>query len=129
VIINDDTTFLGLMRELLEEEENYEVLICHEWDAAYEFIKREKPDLVIQDVRIGGEEHGWTIVNLLTLDPETRSIPLIVCSAAIDSLQEHEELLSQYKIRTLAKPFDLDTLLAAVQQVIADNTLETTTEA
>jgi DNA-binding response OmpR family regulator len=117
-IINDDTTFLDLMRDLLETEENFEVLICREWDHAYEFVKREQPDLVIQDIRIGGEEHGWTILNLLTLDPETRAIPIIVCSAAIQSLHEHQEMLSKFGIRALPKPFDLDTLLSTIEGMI-----------
>src|SRR5579859_2190824 len=98
-VINDDTTFLELMRQLLEEEENYEVLICREWSSVYDFVKAQRPDLVIQDIRIGGEEHGWTILNLLTLDPETRPMPMIVCSAAIQSLHEHQEWLSQYGVR------------------------------
>jgi DNA-binding NtrC family response regulator len=117
-IINDDTTFLDLMRDLLETEENFEVLICREWDHAYEFVKREHPDLVIQDIRIGGEEHGWTILNLLTLDPETRPIPTIVCSAAIQSLHEHQEMLSKFGIQALPKPFDLDTLLSTIEGMI-----------
>src|SRR6266852_5121961 len=118
-VINDDTTFLDLMRELLEEEGNYEVLICREWDSAYQFVKDEQPDLVIQDIRIGGEEHGWTILNLLTLDPATRSIPMIVCSAAIYSLHEHQEMLSKFGIQALPKPFDLDTLLQTIEDSLA----------
>ena len=119
-VINDDTTFLDLMRELLEEEGNYEVLICREWDSAYQFVKQAQPDLVIQDIRIGGEEHGWTILNLLTLDPATRPIPMIVCSAAIQSLHEHQDLLSTYGIRVLPKPFDLDTLLRTIEETLPD---------
>jgi DNA-binding NtrC family response regulator len=118
-VINDDTVFLDLMKELLEQEEHYEVFICKEWDGAYEFVRDHTPDLVIQDIRIGGEEHGWTILNLLTLDPHTRPIPIIVCSAAIQSLHEHQEWLSQYGIRALPKPFDLDTLLETVEEMIA----------
>jgi CheY-like chemotaxis protein len=118
-VINDDTTFLELMRQLLEDEENYEVLICREWNSVYEFVKAQRPDLVIQDIRIGGEEHGWTILNLLTLDPETRPIPLIVCSAAMQSLQEHQDLLSKYGIRVLPKPFDLDALVSLVEEALA----------
>ena len=118
-VINDDTLFLDLMRDLLEQEENYEVLICKEWDNAYQFIRDQRPDLIIQDIRIGGEEHGWTILNLLTLDPETRPIPIIVCSAAIQSLHEHQEWLSRYGIHALPKPFDLDTLLNTVEQMVA----------
>jgi CheY-like chemotaxis protein len=118
-VINDDTTFLELMRQLLEEEADYEVLICREWDSVYQFVKQQQPDLVIQDIRIGGEEHGWTILNLLTLDPETRPIPMIVCSAAVDSLHAHGELLARFGIRSLAKPFDLDTLLLLIAEVLA----------
>jgi CheY-like chemotaxis protein len=70
------------------------------------------------DIRIGGEEHGWTILNLLTLDPQTRGIPMIVCSAAITSLHEHQEILTRYGIRALPKPFDLDTLLDAIRDML-----------
>src|ERR1700716_803714 len=114
-VINDDTAFLDLMHDLLEDEENYDVLICKERDNAYQFVKQAQPDLVILDIRIGGEEHGWTILNLLTLDPATHHIPAIVCSAAIQSLHEHQEMLSKLGIRALAKPFDLDTLLTTVE--------------
>jgi CheY-like chemotaxis protein len=103
---------------LLEQEADYEVLICKEWDGAHQFVKDEQPDLIIQDIRIGGEEHGWTILNLLTLDPTTRDIPMIVCSAAVYSLHEHQEILDRYGIRALPKPFDLDTLLEAVQAML-----------
>ena len=119
-VVNDDTAFLDLMHELLEQEENYEVLVCKEWDNAYQFIRDSDPDLIIQDIRIGGEEHGWTILNLLTLDPHTLPIPKIVCSAAIQSLHEHQEWLSRYGIRALPKPFDLDTLLDTIQDMLVE---------
>lgn len=119
-VINDDTMFLDLMRDLLETEEDYEVLICKEWDGAYTFVKTNQPDLVIQDIRIGGEENGWNILNLLTLDPETRPIPIIVCSAAIQSLHSHQEWLTKFGIHALPKPFDLDVLLRTIEETIAE---------
>ncbi len=118
-VINNDTTFLELMHDLLEGEEGYSVAICKEADQAYQFVKEGRPDLVILDIRIGGEETGWTILNLLTLDPETRPIPVIVCSAAIHSLQEHQPMLDQFGICALPKPFDLDRLLETVERMIA----------
>jgi CheY-like chemotaxis protein len=119
-VINDDTAFLDLMRDLLEEEGGYDVLICKEWDNAYQFVREHLPDLVIQDIRIGGEEHGWTILNLLTLDPLTRPTPIIVCSAAIQSLHAHQEWLSKYGIKALPKPFDLDTLLDTIEKMLTE---------
>ena len=114
-IINDDTAFLELMHDLLEQDEGHRVSICKEADRAYEFVKAMRPDLVILDIRVNAEENGWLILNLLTLDPATRPIPVIVCSAAIHSLHEHETLLQQYDCEVLTKPFDLDALLRKVQ--------------
>ncbi len=121
VVINDDTPFLELMRELLEEEEGYDVAICREWGDAHGFVKSFKPHLVVLDIVMGGEEMGWKILNMLTLDPRTRQFPVIVCSAAVQSLHEHQELLSRYGIRALPKPFDLDTLLEAVRMSLAEH--------
>ena len=119
-VINDDTLFLDLMHDLLESEGGYEALICREWDNAYQYVKDHRPDLLLLDIRIGGEERGWTILNLLTLDPATRPIPVIVCSAAIQSLDAHQDLLSRFGIRALPKPFDLDVLLDAVASMLAE---------
>ncbi len=117
-LINDDTTFLDLMRDLLQEVEGYEVQICKEGDRAYEFVRDQQPDLVILDIRMGGEESGWTLLELLTLDPKTRPIPMIVCSAAIRDLQDHQSLLDRFGIGVLPKPFDLDVLLGAVDRLV-----------
>ena len=113
-VINDDTAFLDLMHDLLETEGGYEAVICREWDDAHRFVKEQQPDLVILDIRISGEERGWTILNLLTLDPATRPIPVIVCSAAVQSLHEHQDLLNRYGIAALPKPFDIEALLETV---------------
>jgi len=117
-VINDDTAFLDLMRELLAREEGYEVIICKEWNNAYQFVKDERPDLLILDIRVGGEEHGWTILNLLTLDPETRPVPVIVCSASIQSLHEHQPWLDKLGVCALPKPFDIEMLLEAVRRML-----------
>lgn len=117
-VINDDTVFLELMHELLEDEEGYHVYIWREWENAYQFVKDERPDLVILDIRIGGEERGWTILNLLTLDPHTRPIPVIVCSAAIQSLHEHQDWLNRFGICALPKPFDLEALLETIDRML-----------
>jgi len=117
-VINDDTAFLNLMRDLLETEGGYEAVICREWEDAHGFVKDQRPALVILDIRIGGEEHGWTVLNLLTLDPETRRIPVIVCSAAIQSLHQHQDLLGKYGICALPKPFDIDALLETVARML-----------
>ena len=121
VVMDDDTAFLQLMQELLHDEGGYDVLICREWDGAYDFVKEQSPDLVILDIRLAGEERGWTILNLLTLDPRTRPIPVIVCSSAIQSLHDHQPWLDKFGICGLAKPFDLNMLLEMVDRVLGQD--------
>ena len=118
VVINDETPFLELMEALLEGEEGYEVRVRKDWNNAYEFVKGQQPDLVILDIVMGNEERGWSILNLLTLDPETRPIPVIVCSAAVHSLQQHAPMLERHGIRAPPKPFDLEELLTAIQETL-----------
>jgi CheY-like chemotaxis protein len=114
MVINDDTPFLDLMHQLLQETEGYAVQTRKEWEGAYEFVKAQRPDLVILDIRIGGEERGWHILEMLTLDPDTLPIPVIVCPAAVDDLQADQPLLEKYGVRVLPKPFHLDDLLATI---------------
>ena len=120
-VINDDTEFLNLMHNLLETQLGSRVMICREWEDAYHFVKDRRPDLVILDIRMNAEERGWSILNLLTLDPDTRPIPVIVCSAAIQSLHQHQPMLSRYGIRALPKPFDLNTLLDEIDSSLAEH--------
>ena len=117
-VVNDDSDFLSLMHDLLEESEGYQVSVCKEGNHAYEFIKELAPELVILDIRIGHQESGWMILELLTLDPRTRAIPVIVCSAAISDLQAHQPMLDALGVDVLAKPFDLEMLLEKVSKAL-----------
>jgi CheY-like chemotaxis protein len=103
------------MHELLEDE-GYEVVTHKEVKGVYEKVREDNPDFIILDIVIGGEKKGWELLELLTLDPKTRRVPLLVCTAAVQSLREREEQLTRLGIQGLPKPFDLDALLSAVRR-------------
>jgi two-component system response regulator RpaA len=117
VVINDDTAFLDLMHDLLESE-GYDVTTHREYKGVHERVKSDLPDLIMLDIVMSGEEKGWEILELLTLDPVTRPVPIIVCTAAIRSLRDREEQLNRLGIRGLPKPFDLDDLLGLVRDAL-----------
>lgn len=117
-VINDDTDFLGLMEEVLTEE-GYDVDLMRTFEDAHDHVRRSKPDVVILDLVVKYEERGWQLVEMLTLDPKTREIPLIVCSAAVRALEERQAVLEEQGIVAIAKPFDLARLLAAIHDAIA----------
>ena len=117
-VVNDDTTFLKLMQELLSDE-GYRVVLHIEGSSAYQLIKEEMPDLVILDIRIEHPEAGWVTLDLMQLDPVTTRIPVIVCSADVRQLREKANRLRELGCEILEKPFDLDDLLATVRSVLA----------
>jgi two-component system sensor kinase FixL len=118
-VIDDDTTFLQLMDDLLSGE-GYDVLIWRNGTTAYEMVRREKPDLVILDMRMEQSENGWAIMNVIKLDPETVRIPVLVCSADAQALQAQAENFARLDIRSLEKPFNLDDLLAEIAAALGE---------
>ncbi len=117
-VINDDTDFLGLMEQVLSDE-GYDVDLMRTFEDTHDRVRESQPDVVICDIVMRLEERGWELVEMLTLDPQTHDIPVIVCSAAVQRLEERREVLERQGIRAIAKPFDLPTLLATIQDAIA----------
>jgi DNA-binding response OmpR family regulator len=117
-VIDDDTDLLGLMQEVLSDE-GYDVDLMRGFQDAYDHVRATQPDLVICDLVVKNEERGWEIIDLLALDPKTAAIPLIVCSAAVSSLEARRDLLEQRGTRLIPKPFDLPTLLDAIRESVA----------
>ena len=116
-VVDDDTMFLDMMAAVLEEG-GWDTEVYREGDAAFSALKRTQPDLIILDIRMETPETGWTILELLRLDPATVSIPVIVCSAAILDLRSHQRWLQEHGIAVLPKPFDLAELFHLVDEAL-----------
>ena len=117
-IVNDNTDFLDLMRELLEGE-GYRAKTYKVANAAYQELKEDRPGLIIVDIRMETPESGWQLIELLRLNPETRPTPIIVCSADAHALHGKAAHLRERDCDVLQKPFDLDDLLAKVASALA----------
>lgn len=116
-VVNDDTSFLNMMHDLLSHE-GFETFVHKVGSTAYDKIRETKPDLVVLDIRMNNPESGWHVLDLMRLDPETSDIPVIVCSADTVQLREKQERLRQKNAKGIEKPFDLQELLEAVEHFI-----------
>ena len=111
--MNDDIDFIDAIKILLTELNTYKVSVIHEGEKAYQVIKKTLPDLVILDIRMDTPHRGWSILDLLKLDPKTSPIPVIVCTATTLN-EEKVNWLKKHNISLLLKPFeifDLQTLV------------------
>lgn len=110
VLIEDDDDTRAMMEAVLEAD-GYEVRASAD---AFGDIKHARADLVILDLFLHGESTGWQQLDILTLDPGTRAIPVIICSGAIRSLESARAKLAELDVMVLEKPFDIEQLSSAV---------------
>ncbi|HYX51670.1 MAG TPA: response regulator [Ktedonobacteraceae bacterium] len=121
LIIDDQNQLLSLMRRILEDEQ-YQVHILQDGNDAYARTKALLPDLLILDLKLGGIS-GQDVLKQLKEDAITAEIPVIVYTAAVLEAEEvareieNDPVLYQ-KVNLIRKPFDLDDLLALVEQVV-----------
>src|SRR5215211_9475923 len=133
LIINDTQEILDLMQELLEEE-GYRVTSSL---ALLDInkVRALSPDIIVQDLLFEGtQELGWKFLTLVRLDPTLARIPLILCTAAVRTVNDPEmaEQLDRQGIRVVLKPFTIDELLTTLTEVLTAQSLiksatETTT--
>lgn len=121
LVVDDRENLLTLLRMLLEDE-HYQVSVLREGRGAVERIRENPPDLVILDLKLA-DASGMDILESLRAQSSTADIPVIVYTAAVIEAETVSNLIAgnparYMNVSVLQKPFDLDTLLARVQEVL-----------
>ncbi|MFN8590432.1 MAG: response regulator [Thermomicrobiales bacterium] len=117
--VNDTQEILDLLRDLLEDE-GYQVTTVIEL-LDLERVKALNPDVIVQDLLFEQTQaRGWKFLTLVRLDPELSRIPLILCTAAVAVVRDDVMAanLRQLGVRVVLKPFNIDDLLAALDEVL-----------
>lgn len=113
LVINDTQEILDLFREILEDE-GYRVSMYSYAFRDLDEIKQDRPDLIILDFIIGGEAYGWQLLQKIKMDRATATIPIIVCTAAVQLARELEGHLKEKGVGIILKPFDIDDLIREI---------------
>lgn len=114
---DDDDAYVQMIRDVLQEA-GYANVRTHVGTGGFLIIRDTQPGLVLLDINLMHPSRGWSVLDLISLHPKTRHIPVIVCSTDMRLLNEKAELLRDLGFQTLEKPFDLETLLDKVVTVI-----------
>ena len=124
LLIDDTQEILDLMTELLADE-GYRVTASHAL-LNLEKVKALAPDVIVQDILFEGtQELGWKFLELVRLDPELAGIPLILCTAATQTVHDPimAEQLDRLGIRVVLKPFQIEDLLTALSDTLGAEAL------
>jgi CheY-like chemotaxis protein len=113
VVVDDDTTFLQLMEEVLTDA-GYRVRLLLTTDGAKDILAHERPDLMILDIVVGLRDGGLRLLHRVRRAPALADMPVIVCSADVRFLNEHAEELATLDCAVVEKPFTIDALLQQI---------------
>lgn len=118
VVVDNDNAFRDLLTEILGEE-GYTVVTATTEADALPTIRRARPVLVILDMRMETPDAGLRIIEAVRRNPLTSTLPVLLCSADLAGMRQHAARLEALNTPTLAKPFDLGTLLSVVQGLVS----------
>jgi PAS domain S-box-containing protein len=115
--IDDDPQIISLYERYLQPE-GYKVVPVVNPANACAIAKRVKPFAITLDIMMP-ETDGWTILQQLKSDPETRNIPVIVCSI----VEEEEKGFSLGAADYLVKPILEDDLISSLNRLNNDGSI------
>jgi DNA-binding NtrC family response regulator len=119
LVINDTKEILELFRDVLHGEMGHEVVLMSFAPDELTRIVDEKPDLVVIDFVIGDREfEGWQLLQKMRMHPDTVSIPVVACTAALKLVRESEAYLLEQGVEVVLKPFTVDQLEGAVTRAL-----------
>ena len=114
LVVDDDASIRGLIREILEIE-GYETVGLSNGHDTVVMARALQPALIVMDLRMPVMD-GVSAIRLLQADPETAAIPIIALSAGLTLLAEARTLPIE---GVLTKPFEIDALLDLIDRCLA----------
>lgn len=112
LVVEDEAAIAELLREMLEEE-GYEVALAQDGRVALGLVMEARPDLVVSDVMMPVLD-GRALCRILQADPRSRSIPIMLMSAARQPIADERCRPAAF----VQKPFNLSALLMTIARLI-----------
>ncbi len=115
--IEDDASMIDLVSLILNRK-GFQVLGANGGIEGLEYVKKEKPDLILLDLMMPDLD-GWDLYQQLKADSTTKSIPVIVITAKSQSIDRTLGLYVAKVDDYLTKPFHPDELIASIEKVFS----------
>jgi CheY-like chemotaxis protein len=116
--IDDDPQVIRLYERYLQPQ-GYQVIAVTEPAKAKERAIQLKPFAITLDIMMPGID-GWQVLSELKSSPETRNIPVVICSI----IEDQEKGFSLGAADYLSKPILEEDLLSALEGLNKDNLIE-----
>lgn len=117
VLVVEDSEVIRRVIQVILEGEGYEVVCAESGVRALALARQHHPNAVTLDLSLPDLD-GLEVLRRLKANAHTRHIPVIVLSAFADVLAASER---SQATRVMTKPFDVDELLACVDDLTTAN--------
>ena len=114
LVVDDDNTSLKIAQKILETE--YRVATVNKGSLVFEFLKHNRPDLILLDLNMP-EMDGFEVIRRLQVNEDYASIPVIFLTANQDSEIE-AKCLESGALDFVNKPFVPLVLKGRVKRII-----------
>ncbi len=111
LIVEDDLRFLQTLVDLAQER-NFKCIVAQDGNTGLQLVAEYKPDALILDIGLPLVD-GWTVMQKLKDDPETRHIPVHFISA----FDQDQDARKMGAIGCLLKPVGIAELSAAFKKI------------
>ncbi|GLV60376.1 hypothetical protein KDH_71960 [Dictyobacter sp. S3.2.2.5] len=116
LVVEDDPTLATLETDTLTAQ-GYTVVTVHSGELAITTLHHAIPDLVVLDLELTGEIHGWDVLQALR---SLASIPVLITSSSASHarLYMRESGETRLTLDHLPKPYPLQALLKRIQRML-----------
>jgi serine phosphatase RsbU (regulator of sigma subunit) len=114
LVVEDEITLRRLLVYRLQK--TFDVRVATNGREALDLVAESPPDLIVSDIMMPLMD-GYALRRALAEDPSTRIIPFIFLTAKIDD-DSRKEALRDGVDDYMTKPFDLDAVVARIQQLL-----------
>jgi threonine synthase len=116
-IVDDEPDVRRLIRRILQSQGNYTLFEANDGKSAIALIKKERPNLIILDLMMPDID-GFSVMDALQSQPETKDIPIIVVTAKELTPDEKNRLKGHIQKLMQKGDFMSDDLLDEVRTLI-----------
>ena len=119
LVVDDVPDILELLNAMLKFK-GYRVVTARNGQEALDVIERERPALIIADILMPKMD-GFSLVNRLRLNPQTRDIPVIFLSATYVAPEDKAFARTIGVSRFIEKPVDVESFLPMIAEYLTQD--------
>lgn len=123
ILIADDTESNRRLLQAVLEGAGYKTLMAEDGERALAILKSKHVDAVVSDILMPNVD-GFRLCTEVKSSPKTKHIPVLLQSSAYLSSEDEGFAESIGADAFLRRPYDLDTLLKAVQKMLSNTAAE-----